>query len=313
MELLVVMSIIAILLGLLLPAVQKIRELANRTKCINNLKQVGLALHLYHDSMNSFPPGYIYNAPAVTSPPLVTVIPVGLYYLPPPRSFVQPNQPGWGWAAFLLPYLEQGNLAQEIHFSLPVESTANLSARTTLLPVYTCPSDQNTGVFPVLTTPGQYLADAASNSYAACYGAGGLMADQPDSGNGVFSRNSRVCIADITDGTSNTLAIGERGCILTQTPWAGVMTGGTVRITPGAPVAGSIVKPAPGMAMARIGSRGLNDPSSEPYDFFSPHGGGVVFAFADGSVHSLNSNTAPLILRALATRAGHETIDGAAY
>jgi prepilin-type processing-associated H-X9-DG protein len=194
-----------------------------------------------------------------------------------------------------------------------VETAANLTARTTLLSVYTCPSDQYTGVFQVLDAKGTLLAEGASNSYAACYGAGGLIGDQPDTGNGVFFRNSRVRMAEITDGTSNTLAIGERGCILTQTPWAGVMTGGTARTTPGAPVYRSIVEPAATMPMARIGTHGLNDPLSEPYDFFSPHVGGVAFAFADGSVHLLNLNTSLTVLQALATRAGNETIDAAAY
>src|SRR5216683_2638902 len=98
-ELLVVVAIIAILLGLLLPAVQKVRESANRLKCQNNLKQIGLACHQHHDTYKSFPPGYQASA----SYPDTT--------------------PGWGWAAFLLPYIEQENLYRQIDFHKPVEQS----------------------------------------------------------------------------------------------------------------------------------------------------------------------------------------------
>jgi prepilin-type N-terminal cleavage/methylation domain-containing protein len=212
-ELLVVIAIIGVLIGMLLPAVQKAREAANRTSCQNNLKQMGLALHNYHDARGTFPSGFLCQ----------------------PKPDRNITAPGWGWAALLLPYVEQGNLAQQINYQLPVEHSSNQAARTMVLKLFVCPSDRPTGVFSVLDQKSMPLADAATNSYAASFGVGVDIDEELDDGNGMFFRNSHVRIADIPDGTSNTLAIGERAALLTQTPWAGAISGGTTRVTPGAP------------------------------------------------------------------------------
>jgi prepilin-type N-terminal cleavage/methylation domain-containing protein len=313
-ELLVVIAILAILIGLLLPAVQKVREAADRTYCQNNLKQIGLALHTYNDSQNAFPPGYVYQPPPVTKPPITRTLGGGITRLfdrprPPITPWVpDPNAPGWGWAALLLPYLEQGPLTQQIDYSLPVEGLTNANARTTTLRVYTCPADSSTGVFTVLSEINTPVTTAVTNSYAASFGALGLLNQAPDQGNGVFYRNSRVRVEDIKDGTSNTLAVGERGAFFSQTPWAGVMTGGTARTTPDAPVYLSIAESAPVMVMARIGNKPLNNPYCEPYDFFSAHRNLVYFVLADGSVHGLSTQTDVTVLQALATRSGDEPI-----
>jgi prepilin-type processing-associated H-X9-DG protein len=232
---------------------------------------------------------------------------------PPPPAPWKPEFPGWGWAALLLPFLEQDNLYNRINLTVPVEGVSHLDARTTNLRVYTCPSDRSTGVFTVLTNTGNVLADAATNSYAACYGNQGLLGTDPDHGTGVFSRNSRVTVADVRDGTSNTLAVGERGAFFTQTPWAGVMTGGSARTTADAPVFTSIAELPPTMAMARIGRKPLNDPYCEPYDFFSAHPGVCPFAFADGSVHGVRRTADVAALQALATRAGDEVVAATDY
>jgi prepilin-type N-terminal cleavage/methylation domain-containing protein/prepilin-type processing-associated H-X9-DG protein len=309
-ELLVVVGIMAILIGLLLPAVQKVRESAARTQCRNNLKQIGLALQLYHDKTGAFPPAYVFNPPPVLS--MVIPEPQVYDWVPPP-PIPPPQAPGWGWAALILPEIEQGNLSQQIDYTLPVEAPTMLNQRTVLQKIYTCPSDLQTGVYWVITYRNKHLARAATNSYAACYGFEGNVNTQPDTGNGVFFRNSHIAVKDITDGTSCTLAIGERASMLTQTPWAGVMWIGTARTTPGAPVYLSVVELAPTMVMAHVGSHALNDSLTEPYDFFSPHGDVVNFAFADGSVHALSVNTNPSVLMALATRAGGEVVGGNDY
>lgn len=313
-ELLVVLAVIGILVALALPAIQAAREAARKTHCRNNLKQLAVALQVYHDTHGSLPSGYIFtlrqtgsggNAP--------TAAPVSAHQsrrfdAPPPIPLILPNGPGWGWATLLLPYYEQSALSNSIDFNLAVEAAANAEARISVIPTLVCPSDTDVGVYQVWDELNNPLAQVATNSYAACFGSYGLMNTDPDTGNGLFQRNSRIQFRDITDGLSQTLAIGERAAWFAKTPWAGVMTGGTVRTTPGAPVYTAIVELSPAMVMARMGNRTLNSPLSEPYDFFSPHNEVGFFVFADGSVQTLTSTVDLDVLHALATRAQGDVV-----
>src|SRR5437660_1639457 len=124
-EILVVITIIAVLVGLLLPAVQAAREAARRAQCSNNLKQIGLAMHGYHSSQDTFPPAYItaiVNNPALPE-----------------------TGPGWGWGTMILSELEQKPLYNATNFSLAITGPGSMTVRTATLSVFLCPSNVGTG------------------------------------------------------------------------------------------------------------------------------------------------------------------------
>ncbi len=311
-ELLVTIAVITTLIALLVPAVQSAREAARRTQCRNKVRQLGLALHLYHDTHASLPSGYIYGGVTKTGPPRDPRFgnPRAYYLIDgiPPTPQFQRNTPGWSWIALLLPFVEQRNLHDRIDFGTEVENPAHDEVRTQSLSLVNCPSDTGSTVFLVQNELNEDMRRAATSSYVACFGSFGLINTDPDLGNGLFQRNSRIRDAHITDGMSNTIAIGERAALFVRAPWAGVMTGGTVRTVPGAPVYSATIELSPAMALARMGNRSLNSPWSEPYDFFSGHPGVVFFGFADGSVRGLSNSTDHDVLHALATRDGGEAI-----
>jgi prepilin-type N-terminal cleavage/methylation domain-containing protein/prepilin-type processing-associated H-X9-DG protein len=179
-ELLVVIAIIGVLISLLLPAVQKVREAANRIKCENNLKQLGLALHNYHGVFESFPPGRTY-----------------------------PSGSSFSVHSKLLPFLEQDNLYTLIHFDLPYSDPANVVPRATIVPTFLCPSDSHSQVPPDLA-PTNYRANEGT-SLAMWSGPSdpeGYNNDIPPA-NGPFYVNGPYRIGDITDGTCNTAAFSE--------------------------------------------------------------------------------------------------------
>jgi prepilin-type N-terminal cleavage/methylation domain-containing protein/prepilin-type processing-associated H-X9-DG protein len=321
-ELLVVISIISVLIALILPAVQKVRESANQTQCLNNLKQMGIALHSYEGMHKSFPPAYLFIGGNSSGTP-------GGIIPPPAQKIIDSNfwliwgsgmpytgidtAPGWGWGTYLLPHLEQQNVENQVVYQEHLELDKYIPLRTTRQPIYECPSDRGIGVFTVMSEANKPLADCYTNSYAACFGGGGDPGEQADRGSGVFFRNSNIRPVDISDGLSNTLAIGERSAFFVKSPWVGAVSHGSARTTPGAPVYLAGVEEAPTQVMARTGNLPLLDYYSTPYDFFSAHPSSVNFLFCDGSVRRLTTGVSPATLRALGTRAGDEVIAADAY
>jgi prepilin-type N-terminal cleavage/methylation domain-containing protein/prepilin-type processing-associated H-X9-DG protein len=284
-ELLVVIAIIAILVGLLLPAVQKVREAANLSTCRNNLKQIGLAMHHYHDAQGRFPVGY---------------------YDPTPWPQLD-NGPGWGWGAYLLPYLEQDNLYSQINFKLDVGDPANAVVRNTFLKSFFCPSDLSTTSFTV-TDGGSNSWVLAQGSYVACNGNDGVDDFTTPPHTGAFIRATKgFRVADITDGLSNTLFVGDRTSRLSYSTWVGGPTGAMnpFLLSPGN--FGTEVT----LLMCHAGVTGPNTPGVYDADStLSPHQNGVPFLFGDGSVHYLSNGIDIGTWMALATRAGNESIIG---
>jgi len=315
-ELLVVISIIGVLIALLLPAVQAAREAARRAQCTNNLKQMGLALQNYHDAMGAFPMSYAARSRFVDG--------------------ATDTAPGWGWATVILPQLEQGPLFDAVNFSLPVEGPQNSTVIRTILATYRCPSDPMPGgPFAVTDASGNGLAMMGPTSYATNVGndltdsTTGLNND--GLGNGVMFRNSGIRMADITDGTSQTIVIGERAWSINSGPWAGVVTNGVIRRGPAnpCPTTGAAYYLAATLVQAHCHLLNTDtDADGGLDDYSSRHPGGANFVFADGSVHFLKSvlrdsgqrpdgstiySPSSLVLQALGTRAGGEVVSADAY
>ncbi|MBX3437347.1 MAG: DUF1559 domain-containing protein [Planctomycetaceae bacterium] len=312
-ELLVVIAIIAILIALLLPAVQQAREAARRTQCRNNMKQLGLALHNYHDVHLTFPIGNLYAGTTTSN--------------------------GWSWIAFLLPYVELANDYEQLNFAWTDGTTGRCSAfmgqTETATPgttwtwrqvkaILNCPSDPNGGkTFSGQTGSGSYLVSNGSMAVANYLGVSGktLAWDcgmgplwsitSPDgvpcqntSGyEGILYSNSKVRIGDISDGTSNTCMVGERGQ--------------NQSLTYGWPLCGRGYPPLYSGRKDHIlemftFSKGVpnDDPDSGPSNqkYWSWHPGGSMFLLADGSVHMLNYSINNDIYQALGTRKGGEVI-----
>jgi hypothetical protein len=291
-EFVVVVIVIALAALLFFPTIQHLRETGARTECQNNLGRLGLALTKYHDHHGQFPAGYRH---------LVDARP-GAEPLSPDDT-----APGWGWGAALLAHLNHEALADQVDGMVKVEDPRFDALRTTPLHDFKCPADRNTGVFTVMSAAEVSLAGAATSSYAANFGTGDNIGQHPDQGNGVFFANSQITIKDLSHGASNTLALGERGAILAQTPWAGAISHGTVRTMPDAPVTARVVEGASVQVLAGINSIALNDPASTPTCFFAPHHGVVLFALGDGAARPFSTGTDLGVLRALASRADGES------
>lgn len=301
-ELLVVIAIIGILTGLLLPAVQAAREAARRMKCTNNLKQIGVALHNYADVNRHFPSAWRgYDD----------------------ENFQQPciyGDPGWGWAAAILPYVEQANLADLADLTKPVADAVNDTARKTPLPFYRCPSESKEDRLFSLHDSGllhdheeeeeeeeghdhehEHETDEATVFAAANYvanfgtanihegeeyGHGGAHDGEAFVGDGAFYHNSQTGFEDFLNGLSNVIFVGERAIGREHfSTWVGMPAGeGCLP----AIVVGTFYKPF--------------DNTGAWHGFSSEHPGGANFLRGDGSVHFVPDTTDHEVLKKLARR-----------
>lgn len=292
-ELLVVLAIVSILAALLLPAIQAAREAARRAQCTNNVRQIGLALQTHHDTFQRLPPGW---------------------YAYPPNG-----EPGWGWAAMLLQFTEQQNLlagsgagsqpggpggwggagGPEGPPQFQINHASNKPLRESLVPAFLCPSDPSEKLFtlyqagpgsgPGAGPGGPALFDVARANYVGVFGTG-VVETAAGSGNGCFFQNSSLRFADVLDGLSNTLLVGEHGSRLDHSTWVGAVPGAHRN-------AARVVSSA---------NRVPNHVPNDLTDFGSFHPGGASFVLCDGSVRTISDQIDLAVFQALATRAGED-------
>jgi prepilin-type N-terminal cleavage/methylation domain-containing protein len=307
-ELLVVIAIIAVLVGLLLPAVQKVREAAARIACYNNLKQIGIALHSYHDGNGTLPSGHVELLDAAGN---------FQYYS--------------NWAIYILPYLEQQNLLLHYNNAIPNQAAGNAAICQQYVPVYTCPTDQRARQLfapetlapngggqtnpPTLYMTGSYKAMTGlgdvngTNTFggfwnevqaAKAANPRGMGAFHGDGYSGFQPTSFAQIIAG--DGLSNTLFVGERHTITHNTRgpfWADSFN----LYSKGAawPFSLSMIADYDACA-AKINANYCK------YGWGSLHAGGISFLFGDGAVRSISVNIDMRVFMALSTIAGGETV-----
>ena len=286
-ELLVVIAIIGILIGMLLPAVQQVREAARRTSCSNNMRQIGIALLNYESAHQQLPPGW------VTTDKNQAI-----------------EEPGWGWSARILPQLEQQNLYDLINFDVAIDDDYHENMIATDLDLFICPSDPAPRIIDLYVSLEGEEDDGDSNgwheppnredhkelfagrsNYSGVFG-NNEIEDSPGDGNGSFFGNSDVKLADFFDGLSNTIIVGERRNDIGTISWVGLV-------------------PDLEEAAARI--VGSVDHSPNSYDghfedFRGYHPGGINVVLGDGSVHFVADSIDESAFQALGSRAGGEIV-----
>jgi len=312
-ELLVVIGIIGTIVSLMLPAIQGVREAARMMTCKSNLRQVGIALHNYHEDHRQLPPGWTSD---------------------------DPEEGGWGWAARLLPFIEQGAVTNsQIDFELPIDDEANRAGREVAIALYLCPSDPMEPVFVIgagddhdhshdheddadddhgdhaeeehddhddhdhghdhsdgsehnIDVEGEPLFAVGRSNYAGVFG-DEEIAEDPSNGSGTFFHDSEIRFGSFRDGLSNTILVGERSSQFGGTTWVGVVHGAAE-------------------PMARVVGATDHRPNEEGGhfdDFSSFHRQGAHFLFGDGAVRTISDKVDREIYRGLATRAGRENVN----
>ena len=323
-ELLVVIAIIAILIALLLPAVQQAREAARRTTCRNNLKQLGLALHNYHDVHRTFPAGYYSYPTRDGSGPAWANI--------DPQTW--DAAPGWGWGTMLLPYLDQANVANRLDPEGQIWDPAYADLIATTLSVFLCPSSSGgDDPFVVLDDAGNRLLIngrqirlgrshyVASHGQESCWGECGAMrtgevftniytgttttvtinGDVSRVADGPFYRNSKTRFRDVIDGTTNSIFLGEHSSKLSEKTWVGVVPGAFTHPNFTSPENGPDA--AATLTLVHAGPSGgelditgfpiihpVNFPTFHVGQMYSEHAGGGHVCLGDGSVRFITEN-----------------------
>lgn len=323
-ELLVVIAIIGVLMGLLLPAVQKVRASASRLQCQNNLKQLGLALHNHHGDFGRFPAGYTSFPTSNGNGPAWARI--------DPTTW--DGGPGWGWGARILPYLEQGNISNKVNFKAPLWTPAYQNLITAKLSVFLCPSASG-GNEPFTVrneSGGPLMIDGrsvrlgrshyvASHGQESCWGECGaartgviftniytsstrvitVNGDVSKVADGPFYRNSRTRNAEVTDGLSNTIFLGEHSSRLSEKTWVGVVPGAFTHPRFHSPengpdAAATLVLVHAGPSGGELDITGfpiihpINFPTFHVGQMYAEHTGGGNICMGDGSVRFLSES-----------------------
>ena len=232
------------------------------------MKQVGVALLAYEGAHKSLPPGYIssYNASG------------------------DDTGPGWGWCSFILPQMEENPIYRTIHFDLPIEDPMN-AARVANVPSFFCPTDDTKRVWQAKSRdpsgkPLALICEVAASNYVGMYGTSEPGVD----GDGVFFRNGKVVLKDITDGTSKTIAVGERAHQLGNATWVGSVTGAILFPEDDNNISRPEAEHSSGMVLGHAGEGiGPGGDGGDVNQFYSLHGHGANFLFVDGHVTFLSA------------------------
>ncbi|MFO0935928.1 MAG: DUF1559 domain-containing protein [Gemmataceae bacterium] len=339
-ELLVVIAIISVLIGMLLPAVQKVRESASRLKCQNNLKQLGLALHSYESAHGVYPPAYVTGNTRLD----------GTAFGVPYGDDYRNGPPGWGWGVYLLQHIEQDNLYRQLNLSEPCWSPSNAAWVRTKVSLFLCPSAtggsegftvQKEGIdhrhgqdmlrqdgTPIVFAHSHYVTNAGihqpwGRTTAYCFDYD-IPEPIPANGNlparidGPFYRNSKTRVSSVVDGLSETVFLGEHSSILSNKTWVGVVPGA---VTPprldlkpwpsennGAGCLVGVHSGPDTHDHPQVIIHAPNNPFGHTDEMWSEHGMGSNVLFGDGSVRFVSAFVNPSTWVAVSTRDGGEVV-----